>query len=169
VRACVCILSYPVSTAHATYYTVICGLPAWLAVPYVSILSQTARFSEQVSANEMCFDFLSNFCVIHFSLYEEFSGIVSSVYTGFHVKYPLILPKLNKTWIFSKELRKSSNIRLHENPSSGSWVVPFGRRRFAKSVIKVRIENWEKFCHSCWIALYILYSAIGLSASPKLW
>ena len=44
-----------------------------------------------------------------------------------HVKYPLFLSDFNETRIFSKDCRKYSNIKCHENPSSGSRVVPRGQ------------------------------------------
>ena len=47
------------------------------------------------------------------------------MYIGLHVKYPLFLSDFNETCIFSTQIfEKSSNIKLHENPSSGSRVVP---------------------------------------------
>ena len=44
-----------------------------------------------------------------------------------HVKYPLFFSNLNETWIFSTDFRKCSHIKFHQNPSSGSGVVPCGR------------------------------------------
>ena len=44
---------------------------------------------------------------------------------GSHVKYPLSLSDFNKSWSFFWQIiEKCSNIKLHENPSSGSGVVP---------------------------------------------
>ena len=37
-------------------------------------------------------------------------------------------------WIFEK----SSNIKFHENPSSGSRVVPFGRTNMMKQIVAFR-------------------------------
>jgi hypothetical protein len=54
----------------------------------------------------VCFDFLYNFCLKHFSFYEEMSEIWSNMYTGLHVKYPLFLPSFNDSWIFLTEIRK---------------------------------------------------------------
>jgi hypothetical protein len=48
----------------------------------------------------VCFDFLYNFCLKHFSFYEEFSNI-SQMYIGLHVKCPLFLSDFNETWIVS--------------------------------------------------------------------
>jgi hypothetical protein len=44
-----------------------------------------------------------------------------------HVKFPLILSDFNETWILSTGCGKKSNIKFHQNPSSGSRVVPCGR------------------------------------------
>jgi hypothetical protein len=54
----------------------------------------------------MCFDYLYNFCLKHFWLWEEFKEILSQMYTGLHVKYPLFLSDFNETWIFWADFRK---------------------------------------------------------------
>ena len=72
----------------------------------------------------MCFDIRYNFCLKHFSFYEEWNKIWSKLYIGLHVKYPLFLSDFNRTWFFSKYFQKYSNINIHDNPSSGSQVVP---------------------------------------------
>jgi hypothetical protein len=51
----------------------------------------------------VCFDFLYNFCLKHFSLYEEFSEILSWTYISLHVKYSLFLPDFKETLIFSTD------------------------------------------------------------------
>ena len=45
----------------------------------------------------MCFDFLYNLRLKHFSFYEELSEMLSKMYIGLHVKYPLLLLDFNKT------------------------------------------------------------------------
>jgi len=46
------------------------------------------------------------------------------MYISLHIKYPLFSSDFNQTGIFSTDFRKSSNIKLQENPSSRSRVVP---------------------------------------------
>ena len=70
----------------------------------------------------MCFDFLYNFCLEHFSFYEKLSEALSNMHTGLHGEYLLFLSDFNETWIFSIEFRKIL-IRFHEDPSIGSLVV----------------------------------------------
>jgi hypothetical protein len=45
------------------------------------------------------------------------------MYIGLHVKCPLFLLDFNETFIFLIILEKYSNIKFHENLSSGSRVV----------------------------------------------
>jgi len=47
---------------------------------------------------------------------------------GRHVGYPLSTSDFNETWIFSTYFEKFSNTKFHKNPSSGSRVVPCGRK-----------------------------------------
>jgi len=44
------------------------------------------------------------------------------MYGGVHIKCPLFLPDLSETQIFGK----NSNVKFHENPSSGNGFVPCG-------------------------------------------
>ena len=49
------------------------------------------------------------------------------MYIGTHAKYLLFLSDFIKTSIFSRDFRKNTRwIKFHENPSSGSRVVPCG-------------------------------------------
>jgi len=49
------------------------------------------------------------------------------MYIGVDVKYPLFLSDFNETWIFWQVFEKYSNVKFHEQPSSGSQVVPCGQ------------------------------------------
>jgi len=72
--------------------------------------------------------FFYNLCPKRFSFYEELTEVWPKMYIDLHVTYPLFLSDFNGTWIFSRQIfEKFSNIKFHENPSSGSRVVPCGR------------------------------------------
>ena len=60
------------------------------------------------------------------------------MYIGFQEKCPLFLSGCNETWIFSTLFRKHSNIKLQENLSSGSRVVPCGRTDKTKLIVAFR-------------------------------
>ena len=71
------------------------------------------------------------------------------MYIGLHVKYSssfLILMKLE----FSRQIsEKSPNIKFHENPSSGSRVVPCGQTDMTKLIVAFRnFVNAPKNVHS---------------------
>ena len=95
---------------------------AWLPLSYFSTLSQKQHdFREKKLWNVNC--------VLIFSTTFVWNTLVRyyQICTRLRVKYPLFLSDFNKTWIFSKHLlKKYSNIKIHENLSSGGWVVPCG-------------------------------------------
>jgi hypothetical protein len=63
--------------------------------------------------------FSTTFAWKHFS-FHELSEIRTKMHTGLHVKYLLFL----SDW--GGDLEKQSNIKFHENPSSGSLIVTYG-------------------------------------------
>ena len=67
------------------------------------------------------------------------------------VKHPLLLSDLNKTWIFSAYfLKKSSNTKFNENPSSGSRVGhASGRAHMARLIVAFRnLSNAPKIWYN---------------------
>jgi hypothetical protein len=61
------------------------------------------------------------------------------MHTGLHVKYPLLLSDFNETLISLTDFEKYSDIKFHENPSSGSRFVPCGRMdRHAEAIVALR-------------------------------
>jgi hypothetical protein len=58
-----------IASSQRRIITVICGVSG----PTI----QGAIFGEKVTEYKMCFDFLYNLCLKHFSLKEELSGILS--------------------------------------------------------------------------------------------
>jgi hypothetical protein len=127
---------------------------ACLALQYFSKLSYKRydiREKRYWAPNvRVCFDILCNFCMKHFSSRKVMSVILSEMYS-LHVKSRLFLSDSNETWIFSTYFQKILNVKLHENPSSGSWVVPCGRTEMTKLVAAFRnfanapknyVKNW---------------------------
>jgi hypothetical protein len=64
-----------------------CGLSRSTMFPYHLTKARLKKGFE----HKMCFDFLYNLCLKHFSFYEELSEIWSQTDIGLHVKYPLFL------------------------------------------------------------------------------
>jgi hypothetical protein len=54
----------------------------------------------------MCFGFLYNFGLKHFSFYEKLSEIWSEMCVGLHVMCPFLLSDFKETLIFSTVFRK---------------------------------------------------------------
>jgi len=91
---------------HATRmrHIVICGLPR--STIFFHIISQTVRFSwKSYWTQNVCFDFLYNFRLKHFSFQEEFSEIWSKMYIGLHVKWRLLWSDFNETWVLQTDFR----------------------------------------------------------------
>jgi len=63
--------------------------------------------------------------ISHFNRNER--GMIKK-YIGLNVKYPLFLLIVTKLEFSQQIFEKPSNIKFYENPSSGSGVVPYGRR-----------------------------------------
>jgi len=55
------------------------------------------------------------------------------MYTGLHVKYLLFLSKFDETRIFSTYFQ--TVLKFHENPSSGSRVVPHRQADVTKPTV----------------------------------
>jgi hypothetical protein len=70
-----------------------------------------------------CFDFLYNFCLNYFILRRILRDIIK-MYISLYAKCLLFCQTLIKLEFSQQIFEKSSNIKLHENPSSGSQVVP---------------------------------------------
>ena len=112
----------------------------------------------------MCFDFLYNFGLKHFSFYDELSTILSQMYTGLHPNisiYPLFLSDFNETWIFLIDFLKknSSNIKSYENLPSGSRTVPCGQTD--------RHDKTHSFLSQCCNHSYKLNILYGLQMESK--
>ena len=67
------------------------------------------------------------------------------MYIGLRVKYPLFLSILMKLGFSRQIFEKWSNVKFHENPSSGSRVVPIGQTwRSWQSLFVIFFERARK-------------------------
>ena len=60
------------------------------------------------------------------------------MYIGLPVKNTLFLSDFNETWILSTIFEKNTHMKFHENPSSGSRVIPCGRTDVMKVIVAFR-------------------------------
>jgi hypothetical protein len=122
---CVCSLRYPACNAHAPY----CHLWPTDSKILFHIISQTALFwKERCWTQNVCFDFLRKFVLKNSLFWEELSEMWSEMCVGLHVQCSAhILLDFNETYIFRHVFENYSNIKYHENLSSGSRVVPCGQ------------------------------------------
>jgi hypothetical protein len=107
------------------------------ALQYFShIISQTARFSKKrYWTQNVCFDFLYNFCLKHFSFREEFSEIWSETRIGLHVKCQVSMKLQFSLQIFQRR----SNVKCHKIPSGGAELFHAdGRTDMTKLIVAFR-------------------------------
>ena len=102
-------MSVPLSIPHSRSMRLIilsCGLCS--SNIFFHIISQKARFSKKKNylTWNVCFYFIYNLCLKHFSFYEEMSEIWSGMYIRFHGKCQLFLSDLNENWICSTDFLK---------------------------------------------------------------
>ena len=77
--------------------------------------------------------------------------------SGLHVKYLLFFSDFNKTRIFRQIFEKHLNVKFHENPSTGSRVVPCGITKTCTDFTKLIVvfQNFENAPKNGNFAAYI--------------
>jgi hypothetical protein len=145
---------------------------AILACPslqYFSILSHKRydfRKKKKVTEHKRCVLISSTVFIWNiFPFYEELNETLSYTYIGLRVKYPSFLSDFNNTSIFRHIFEKYSNIKFHENPSSGGRVAPCGLIDGQTDTTKI-IVAYRNFAnapknstkHNCRSANFLLHS-----------
>jgi len=115
---CVSSLSHPTCRAHEICCIVVCSLSG--STIFSHIIPQTARFSEISHwTQNVCFDFLYNFCLKHFSFWGELSKIWLKMYINLCVNCPLFLSGFRETWIlspvFRNRLKYKNSMKIRQN------------------------------------------------------
>ena len=116
------------------------------------------------------FDFHYKFGRSHFLFQEELREILSSVHTGFHENCPFSLSDLIANEIVDRFFKQSSNIKFHENPSSGSRVFPMrtNRQTDRHDVANSRfLQFCEKGIKLTDFFLFSLYQQREVRTNPK--
>jgi hypothetical protein len=92
----------------------------------------------------VCFDFLYNVCLKHFSFLKELSEIWSKIYIGIHVKYPLFCSDFNETWILSTDFIKILSYQISQK--SVQWEPSCSVRTDGQTDMKLidAYRNFEK-------------------------
>jgi hypothetical protein len=145
-RMCVCVCSfrYLASKAHAPYFHL---WPAPLYNIFPHFLIYCRIFEKKKLPNTKCvFWFSLHFRPKHYSFYEEMSEIWHKMYIGLHVRYRYSCPILIKLEFSRRIFEKSSNIKLHKNPSGGSRVVPYGRTDGQTDRCDKANSRFSQFC-----------------------
>ena len=106
------------------------------ALQHFSTLSHKRHdFRKTVTEHKMCVLIFSTTFVWNISHSKKKRARYDKMYVGLHVKYPYSCPILKKLEFSRQIFEKSPNVKLHANPSSGSWVVPCGRTDTTKLVV----------------------------------
>jgi hypothetical protein len=118
---CVCSRSYPACSAHALYCHV---FPVWLY--HLFHISKRAQFVGLVTEHKMCVFIFSTILAATFLLIRT-DEILSEMYVGLHVKYPLFLSDFYETWIISTDFRKILKYKIllqsvQWGPSCSMWT-----------------------------------------------
>jgi hypothetical protein len=122
---------------HAMHmpHTVICVLPR---LKYFSKLSHKQHyFKKKVTAHKMCFDFLYNICLKHFSFQEEWARYDKKIYIGLHVKYPSHLLKNTQISNFMKICPIGSSVvpcrKMDRHDKANNRSLQFCKRAYNKA------------------------------------
>jgi len=121
---CICRLRYPAWNAQTLDYHLRLAPLCTIFPHYLPMILGRKKVTEI----KTCFSIFSTIFVwIIFYSKMNWTRYDKKRYLGLRVKYPLFLSEFNKTCLSQHIFKKYSNVKFHNNPSSGSRVVPYGR------------------------------------------
>jgi hypothetical protein len=123
---------------HATHIRhIVCGLSG--STILFDIISKTTRFSEKGPEYKMCVLIFCTTVIWNISHSKKNLATYCQMWKLLRLKYPLFVSEFSETWIFATAFEeRSSNIKFHENLSTGSRVVPYGRTDMTKLTVAFR-------------------------------
>jgi hypothetical protein len=178
--ACICSLRYPACNAHAPCCHL---LPTPLYSIFPHYLMNGTIFEETLLNTKCVFWFsLHLLSEIFLILRRNERDSTKNIYWSSLWSTRYSCPILMKPEFSRQIFEKSSSITFHENPSSGSRVVPFGRTdgrtdmtklivafcNFANAP-KIQVRKWKlRTFHLCtWISYVFLYVLVYLGTFIK--
>jgi hypothetical protein len=115
-------ITYPASNAHAPYFHLWPALIYSISPHYL----KNGTIFKKVMEHKTCFFFFFSFYIKIFHFKKNWARYNKECILNF--MYPLFSSGFNQTWIFGADFSKKwSNIKFHENPSSGGRVIPCAR------------------------------------------
>ena len=106
---CISSLCHPACNAHAPYHFINCGLSG--CTIFFHIMPKRLYVKKSYWTQNVCFDFLYNFCPKHFSFWEEMTRYVQKctyVYRSSCTVPLLFLSDFNETWILPTYFREKT-------------------------------------------------------------
>jgi hypothetical protein len=137
------------------------------SLQYFSTSYKWLDFRKKKLTNIQCV-FSVLFCLKHFTFWEEMGGILSKMYTGLHVKYPLFLSDFNKNLIISKDFSKNTQIsRTPVQQGPRCSMQTDGRMDMTKLIDNITNAPNKRYCLRI-LGLYAYYLPVASLQRPRL-
>jgi len=116
-------------------HVVMCTVRLYNIFPTLSHKGMIFREKKVIRHKNVCFDFLRNFCLQHFSFKEDLSEISSKEITSVFMYSTRYSCQIWMRLYFCRHIFKQYwNINFHKSQSSGNRVVPCGQTDMPKLI-----------------------------------